>query len=390
MQSNPVDADASEAPEGRRLLIVTDSLAMGGMERQLTLLAERLPAGWTARVFSLREGPYAPIVREAGVELTILPREFSLDVRPAILLGRIIHQWRPSVVHTYGYVSTAMSLAPCRFAGIPLVDGSIRQGSGPTAKGWLRRAIISRADVVIANSQAGFDAWGVSPSRGRVVHNGFDPGRWALCATGAPKERPTTVVMTARMNRAKDFRCLLDAARVLCTEDPGGWRFLAVGSGEDRAKLLSEYDDLLASGHVLFPDAGTEVLSFVREAHIGVLLTDTKYHAEGLPNSIMEYMACGLPVVCTESGGNRELVVDGETGLFVPPADVEAVIRQLRLLRDDPAVASRMGRAGRERIATVFTVDALVSETIAAYDLAAERRRTRVIANRGFRRGGAS
>jgi glycosyltransferase involved in cell wall biosynthesis len=187
--------------------------------------------------------------------------------------------------------------------------------------------------------------------------------------------------MTARMHWHKDYRCLLDAARVLCAEDPEGWRFLAVGWGEERPALLSEYHDLLESGAVVFPEVGTEVLNLVCEAHIGVLLTNTAFAAEGLSNSIMEYMACGLPVVCTEGGGNRELVIEGETGLFVPPADVEAVVRQLRFLSEDPATASRMGRAGRERIASVFTVDALVSGTIAAYDLAAEGRRTRVAAD---------
>jgi glycosyltransferase involved in cell wall biosynthesis len=176
------------------------------------------------------------------------------------------------------------------------------------------------------------------------------------------------------MHEHKDYRCLLDAARVLCSEDPQGWRFLAVGSGEHRSALMSDYGDLVKSGGVVFPEAGKEVLSFVCESRIGVLLTNAAVHAEGIPNSIMEYMACGLPVVCTDSGGNRELVIDGETGLFVPPGDVDAVVRQLRLLREDPAMASRMGLAGRERIANAFTVDALVSGTIAAYEVAMKRR----------------
>lgn len=374
MHGNVIDPDTCEAPDRRRVLIVTDSLANGGMERQLALLAKALPATWAVRVFSLREGPYAAILRATGVELTILPREFTFDVRPAILLGKIIRDWRPAVVNTYGYMSTAMSILPCRLAGIPIVDAQIRQGAVQPERRWLRRAMISRADLVIANSQAGFDAWGVDPRRGRVVHNGFDPDRWVLCLTARPPERPTTVVMTGRMHPAKDWRCLLDAARVLSAEDSDGWRFLAVGSGEERPALLSEYRDLSESGVAVFPDAGTEVLAVVREAHIGVLLTNPAFAAEGFSNSIMEYMACGLPVVCTDIGGNRELVVESETGLFVPPSDLGAVVGRLRLLHDESATASRMGRAGRERIATVFTADALVRGTIAAYELAAEGR----------------
>jgi glycosyltransferase involved in cell wall biosynthesis len=376
MQDRSSDTDTPEAPRRRRVLIVTDSLENGGMERQLTLLAKALPATWAVRVVSLWDGVYASVLREARVEVSILPREFRFDIRPAVPLSKIIRDWRPTVVHTYGWMSMAASVLPCRFAGIPIVDASIRVGAVLTRRDRLMRAMTSRADVVIANSQAGLDAYGVDPRRGRVVHNGFDPERWRLCLAGRRAEWPTTVVMTGRMHRHKDYRCLLDAARVLCAEDPEGWRFLAVGSGEERPALLSEYRDLLESGAVVFPEAGDEVLSLVCVAHIGVLLTNAAFAAEGLSNSIMEYMACGLPVVCTDSGGNRELVVEGETGLLVPSGDVDAVVRRLRSLRDGPATASRMGRAGRERIATVFTVDALVRGTIGAYDLAAEGRRT--------------
>jgi glycosyltransferase involved in cell wall biosynthesis len=206
------------------------------------------------------------------------------------------------------------------------------------------------------------------------VYNGFDPERWPSAPAPDRVERPTVVVMTARMDRHKDYRTLLDAARVLCADDPGAWRFLAVGSGEDRDELLSDHRDLVDSGCVAFPEVGTQVMGLVCSADIGVLLTNAKFHAEGLPNSVMEYMACGLPVVCTDSGGNRELVLEGQTGLIVPPDDVPAVVAALRSLRGDPDMARRLGGAGRERIATVFTVDALVDGTVAAYDLALERR----------------
>lgn len=369
-------ADAGTAGEGRRrrVLVVTDSLSNGGMERQLVVLAKGLPAEWAVRVVSLADGVYAPILREGGVDVTIVPRRFRFDVRPAVGVGRIIRDWRPDVVHTYGWMSMGASVLSCRLAGIPIVDASVQDARVPTGAGRLTRALTVRADVVIANSQAGLDAYAVDPRRGIVVRNGFDPDRWKLCATQDRAARPMTVVMTARMHSHKDYHCLLDAARILCAEDPGGWRFLAVGSGDDRPALLSEYRDLIGSGAADFPEAGTEVLSWVRGSHIGVLLTNAASHAEGIPNSIMEYMACGLPVVCTDSGGNRELVVVGETGLIVPPGDAKAVAEALRSLCADPAMADRMGRAGRERIATVFTVDALVRGTIAAYDRAVDRR----------------
>ena len=368
-QDRPDSPDAHAAPR-RRLLIVTDGLANGGIERQLTLLVKALPELWDVRVVSLADGVYAPILRGLGIPVSVFARRFRLDVSPAFPIAGFIRSWRPTVVHCFGWMSTAACAIPCKLGHVPLVDATIQDGALPPRRGRVMRFMTSLADVVIANSRAGLEAFGVDPARGRVVYNGFDPERWALCQGGHRAERPTTVVMTARMHPHKDYRTFLEAARILSAEDPGGWRFLAVGSGDGRAALLAEYDDMIRSGAVAFPELGTEVLGAVRDSSIGVLLTNAAVHAEGLPNSVMEYMACALPVVVTGTGGNPELVLEGETGLLVPPGDVSAVVDALRRLRDDPVAAERMGRAGRERIATVFTVDALVAGTVAAYELA--------------------
>jgi glycosyltransferase involved in cell wall biosynthesis len=346
------------------------------MERQLALLAESLPATWVVRVVSLSDGVFADVLRGADIELTILPRAFRFDIRPAAPLGKLIREWQPTIVHTYGWISTAAALRSCRAQGIPLVDASIQEGRAPSRRGNVMRMTVSAADIVIANSQAGLDAFGIDAERGRVVYNGFDPARWALCGDGKRAAGgPTTVVMTARMHRHKDYRTLLDAARALGAENPGEWRFVAIGSGDDRPGLMSDYRDLIGTGVADFPEPRQEVLGLVGESAIGVLLTNAAFAAEGISNSIMEYMACGLPVVCTDSGGNRELVLEGQTGMLVAPGDVNGVIEQLRFLRDNPADATRMGLAGRERIATVFSLDELVAGTLAAYELALERKR---------------
>ncbi len=131
----------------------------------------------------------------------------------------------------------------------------------------------------------------------------------------------TVVVMAARMHPAKDWRLFFEAARALAREEPG-WRFVAVGDGPERATLLAEAADLVDAGVMEFPEGGLEVLPLIAAADIGVLVTDPRYHAEGCSNSIMEYMACGLPVVCTDSGGNPELVPTGSPACSCRLSDV--------------------------------------------------------------------
>jgi glycosyltransferase involved in cell wall biosynthesis len=92
-------------------------------------------------------------------------------------------------------------------------------------------------------------------------------------------------------------------------------------------------------------------------------------HEEGLPNSILEAMAAGRPVVATNVGGVAEAVVDGMTGYLVPHADARALGAAVRRLLADPAAAAAMGRAGREHVAALFTMEAMVRATEAAYDV---------------------
>ena len=228
------------------------------------------------------------------------------------------------------------------------------------------------ANLVVANSCAGLEAWRIGPKKGRVVHNAFDSGR--LCATrsedtltSATAER-FTVVMTSRMAPPKDFLTVIRAARILTSGYSSDWRFVLVGAGVDRPRLLSEASDLVAAGVVEFPLADLDVMDHVRRAHVGVLMSDPSVLAEGCPNSIMEYMACGLPVVCADSGGCRELVRDGDNGYVIPPRDAAALAGRLALLRRHPEVRARFGSVGKARVEQEFTVSGMVAHYVRLYE----------------------
>ena len=87
----------------------------------------------------------------------------------------------------------------------------------------------------------------------------------------------------------------------------------------------------------------------------------------------MEYMACGLPVVCGEGGGNREVVVDGKTGFVVAPRDPEALAQQIAYLRDHEAERKAMGAAGRDRILATFSLEQMVASFVRIYEEALSR-----------------
>jgi glycosyltransferase involved in cell wall biosynthesis len=182
--------------------------------------------------------------------------------------------------------------------------------------------------------------------------------------------------MAARMDPPKDFDTVIRTAHLLAAEDPQGWRFLLVGDGSDRQALLARAAGLPAAGTIVFPEGGIEVVGHLLASDVGLLMSDPAILAEGCPNSIMEYMACGLPVVCADSGGCGEITRDGETGFVVPPRDPAALAARLAWLRAHPQERERMGAAGRARVAEEFPTGRFIARYVDLYDELATRGRS--------------
>ncbi len=144
--------------------------------------------------------------------------------------------------------------------------------------------------------------------------------------------------------------------------------FVLVGDGPDRPRLQRAARDLVDAGIVVFPEPGLEVLDVVREADVGVLMTNPRLHYEGLSNSIMEYMALGLPVVCGDGGGNPELVARRGHRLHRAarrpgPSGGAAGLPA----RNHEDARAAMGAAGRARVLTEFSVATMVEGMLDVY-----------------------
>lgn len=352
------------------VLMVTDGLWNGGKERQLALLANSLPASWRVAVLSMDDGPHRATLENLGIEVHIVPRRHRRDVGAAVRMWRVAASFKPDVVHAWGWMSASAMLPFCRVHATPLVNGTIRLAY-VSRQSTFGKLVLSASDAVVANSQAGLAAFGIAENeRCRVVYNGFDPDRLQLIEKDDLDQRrdgKLVAIMAARMVKEKDWRLFVHAARVIAETD-ARWTFVAVGRGPEREALLTEAAGLISAGALQFPEGSLEVLPQVASADVGVLVTDPRYHAEGCSNSIMEYMACGLPVVCTDSGGNNELVLDGVTGLLVAPRDTDALVGALRAIGADRARAVRMGESGRRRLEERFSVAEMTNGYVNIYE----------------------
>jgi glycosyltransferase involved in cell wall biosynthesis len=350
-----------------KVLILADSLGNGGQERQMSLLAASLPAECQRHLWTMGGGPFEVYLRERSIDLTIEERLFRFDPLPAASLSRFVHRWRPDVVHSWSWMSALAAAPVCAALRIPLVNGMIRSGEVDLDFVRFKRLGLAAATLVVANTRAGLRAWGVSQAKGRVVYNGFDEARLAgLAEREGAEDGRFTVVMTGRMTPVKHYDLVIEVARRLSL-GRDDCRFVLVGDGPDRGRLQHAAHDLLARGVVVFPEPGSEVLPLVRDADVGVLMTNPRLAREGLSNSIMEYMALGLPVVCGDGGGNPELVAHETTGFIVPQDDPAALAERLAYLRDHPDARAAMGAAGKAKVLTDLSVPAMVRAMLGVY-----------------------
>ena len=233
----------------------------------------------------------------------------------------------------------------------------------------LNRATVHMADAITTNSQAGVDFWasrlGLAPSKIRLIYNGvdttgFQPRERASDAPSDGAGGPIVIGNLGRLHHKSGQRHLLAALkRVAADASLPPWRCVIAGDGPEARSLadlaaglgLSSRVELV--GHVEVPERFLQTIDIYVQPST----------AEGLPNAVLEAMATGLPVVATAVGGTPEVVEDGTTGWLTPSGDDAAMAERITRLLTDPARRAAMGRAGRLRVETRFSVRRMVQQT---------------------------
>jgi len=204
----------------------------------------------------------------------------------------------------------------------------------------------------------------------KVIPNPIDPWMLEQALNSQPvntKQGHDTVLYTGRLQYAKGVLVLLEAVPMVAREHHKA-QFVIAGARHtsiDDAALNGRLNLEDTSRHVTMPGhvPWRELVEHYRAAKVFVM--PSYYETGGI--SVIEAMAFGLPVVATRAGGLSEVVEDGATGILVPPGDSKALADAIcRLLRDSE-LRQRMGQAGRAAVLEKFTVDRLVSRTLAVY-----------------------
>ena len=310
---------------------------------------------------------------QEGLELVPLAPKTEMDLGAAWRLSRLLKQLRPDVVHAHDPHGVAMaSLALSMSTELdkpPLV--AARRVDFHMKDNALSRWKYRQVDCFICASEAIRQmviADGVPAARVVTVLEGIDLGHVEAAPVAnlhaelwLPHHAPI-VGNVAALVPHKGQRHLIEAAAIVVTKVPDA-RFVIAGEGELRPALERQIKDHHLEKHVFLAGFRPDVLSVHKAFDIFVMSSIT----EGLGTSLLDAMACGKPIVATTAGGMPEVVVDGQTGLLVPPRDHEAMANAIIRLLTDERARRAMGAAGEARVRERFSAERMVQDTLAVY-----------------------
>jgi glycosyltransferase involved in cell wall biosynthesis len=352
---------------------------VGGTERQVVHLATGLdPSRFDVHVACLQQaGPLYGEMAACGLPLTAYP------IKGFLRVNTLRQQWRFAsylkkhaidIVHAYGFYPIVFAVLVARLAGSRVVLASIRDNGDPwtLAQRLVQMCASRMAHGVLVNATAVRDrltAGGHSRRGISVIRNGVDVDRFSprppdeslRASLGVPAEAPLVVVVS-RLNPMKGIDDFVQAMALLAGRYTRA-RFVIVGDGASRRELEEQAQRLGLAGRVVFTGTRLDVAAILAQAAISVAPS----LSEGLSNVVLESMATGVPVVATRVGGTPEMLEDGVTGLLVPPCDAPMLAAAIGRLLGDPAMARRMGDAGRARAVDRFSMPYMVSQTETLY-----------------------
>jgi len=379
-----------------RVLYFIGRLELGGAERQLTELVLGLDRARFEPVVCCLSGagPLASVLRSAGVPVRNMgvqrarirryPWKVVGDVSRVIRLVRTVH---PDVIHGYLYWAYVAGALVGKVAGVPVIIAGRRSlgnfKAGNSALLAIERVANSFTDLLIANSSAVRSdvllQEGVAAEKVVVIRNGLDLARYQLVPDIsirkdlrlAPEAPVVTVV--ANFIQYKGHRYLLEAWTRVVEAVPGSVALL-VGDGPLRPELERLARDLGIEDSIRFLGSRMDVPKLLATSDV---LAHPSLE-EGFCNAILEAMAAGKAVVATSVGGNPEAVVDGLTGILVPPRDAESLAQALVGVLKDPDKARKMGVEGRARVEREFGLRPMVESYEQAYLDLLRRKKVRV------------
>lgn len=372
-----------------KVLQVTPELNAGGVERTTLEIAQAISRAGGLALVASAGGRLEPDLKAAGGELVRLPaaskNPFTV-IANAFALARIIRERGVDIVHARSRAPAWSALLAAKMSGVPFVTTFHGIYNARAALKRFYNSVMARGDVVIANSyytrEHVLGHYSVDPARVIAIPRGadldvFDARKVAPADVAAMRTRwglaqddaRCVIIAPARLTRWKGQLVLIEAVKIIEARRPGALKVIFAGDAQGRTAYLREMETAIDAGNLR---EAVAIVGHVDNMPAAFAASDIAVfpviEAEAFGRGAVEAQAMGVPAVASNLGGFTETIVDGETGLLVPPgvavALAVALERLLDLGRDGRAA---MGHLARDRARALYAVSTLQAETLAVY-----------------------
>ena len=284
-------------------------------------------------------------------------------------LAQCFRDFRSDVAYLFGQVRTLPWTFAARLAGVSVAIGAERSAVSRKVDKLGRRIDRYLLDAIICNSKHAFnvlhDEIRIPARRLFLVYNGLDESQTEPSSYSAVDEMgQPSIICIANLLPLKGHRVLLEAITLLRSAYPN-IRAVLLGKDQTHGKF---FDDIRAVGlqdTYSYLGFAYDVRGYLARADLFVL---PSLYYEGTSTAILEAMAAGVPVIATDVGGTRELIVDGQTGLLVPPGDAVALAHKIQLLQESDELRCHLREQAKAYVVRHHSMQSMIDGHVAAFE----------------------
>jgi glycosyltransferase involved in cell wall biosynthesis len=371
-----------------KILHIISSGGMYGAEAVILNLSHALNEGPHSSALGVFANSASPnlqlheVAAKEGIESHLVPCKGQIDRTVSASIRKLASRTNAEIVHAHGYKADIYTYFALRGSGLPLVSTChtwYDNNRLVTLYGKADRLVLRNYAAVVAVSdevKQRLLGAGVREDKIHLVRNGIDlrPFDDALPSLrdGPTSSHPPIVGLIGRLSIEKGVDIFLHAAAHVLIALPST-KFVVVGDGPDRDKLESLIDELKIRESVSMLGRRDDMPSVY--ASLDIMVSASR--KEGLPMAILEGMASRLPLVATAVGEVPTVVLDGRTGVLLPPEDPATLASAIIKLLQDSAERGRLGAAARKLIEDEFSADRMTADYLRVYEEASSRGKTK-------------
>ncbi|MDP2923095.1 MAG: glycosyltransferase [Candidatus Omnitrophota bacterium] len=310
-------------------------------------------------------------IRDVKVASLNINKIYDINgVRGLMKLIKLVRKEQFGIIHSYLFSENILGAIAGKVAKVPVIITS-RRDTGMLYQNKFHYFLMYRLTNIFVNKiicvsnavkEAVISKEKANPVQIEVIYNGVDSKKFQVTGHKSQlkdslgiKENEFVVGMIANLGWIKGHKDFIEAAGIVLKEIPNV-KFLLVGSGPLLESLRSQVAGLRLEEKVLFLGTRKDIPELLSIMDVSVNAS----YSEGMSNTILQSMAAGVPVVATAVDGNLETVVDGVTGILVPPKDPQAMAKAIVRILKDRELARRMGESAKKTIHERFTIQIML------------------------------